>query len=51
MRPIAAAQASEEPETAAKPEQAKTAEIASPPGILRRTTLAASKSPVVSPEW
>ncbi len=51
MRPMAAAVASDEPQTAAKPEQAKTEEIASAPGMRRRTALAASKRPVVRPAW
>ncbi len=51
IRPIAAAQARDEPDTAAKPEQAKMDEIANPPGSLRSASLAASNSPPVIPEW
>ena len=41
MRPIAAAVASEEPQTAAKPEQAKIDEIAKAPGTRFNTDFAA----------
>ncbi len=48
---MAAAVAIDDPERAAKPEQAKIDEIASPPGNRARNTLAASNSPAVSPVW
>ncbi len=48
MRPIDAAVASEEPQTAANPEQARIEEMASAPGTRRRSALAATKSPPVS---
>ena len=51
MRPMAAAVASEEPERAAKPEQAKMDEIARPPGNRARNTFAASNNPAVRPVW
>jgi hypothetical protein len=50
MRPIEAAVASDEPQTAAKPEQAKIELIASAPGMRRKSALAASNSPPVRPE-
>ena len=51
IRPMAAAVATEEPDTLAKAEQAKIDEIARPPGSRASSTLAAAKSPPVMPVW
>mgnify|MGYP004454029319 CR=1 FL=1 len=51
MRPIAAEQASEEPDTAAKPAEPKIEAMASPPGSAEVHTRAAWNIPLVRSVW